>query len=971
MASSAVALKEKGNTCFKAANFTGAIKFYSQAEASDPVDPIYPSNLSAAFYEQGKYFESYSAICRSRQKIPDGESNSALLSKLSTRLAKSLSCGVRSGAISLKDLETDIALINELRLVSESDSASPDCVRAWKDWKRVAHDYDRTSKGASQARTRLASLPVRKKTGEGTIEYYTVGQDELMSLVQDWGPSEKDKKNPVDLARMSEDRLSRLSFYFGGVGDARHVFGSVVGLSQARLKLNKRKRQVMRAHLTMNDIHPSALARDLCMLFLLDELSSNRDNEIKEAELKMTLLSIWMGLIMPSYCYIRLKKTIKALLNRLQSSPIQLPDWIYVVSASVPAIVASLKYWDTELGNKTAKELMAKRHNIEFSKDILQDASMSLNWKKDMAAKTEAKNEQIKMHIDMTMDDAQVIQLTRASMRTHERKEWLDKARKVLYDMMVKLDEGENLGTRGPASLLQEEAYHRTLGGFVPPSILRSRTAELDTLWTAVRGGEAPPDVIRNAQNHVDSTWKPNATLFDRIQERGTGYPDPQFAAINFVNIVEKFNKRMRLARGQKQTDPDCPSFSILSMFFDGVVEAIANLKGHLTLELLQGDLNEELVKMQNGDDVTRPQSFPRKYTRIWLSNVPDYTGGPLAQAVYSMRSLETAPDAALAANCLMNSGVWEGGDHFVHNYTQLNCKDYARFFGCRILTMDPAWGLMQYAQDSLPRPVEELPSRDELTTWLTRVLLNIITPSKTGSGTVRWIRVRFPNTLALFMGLLLRLHEIGYPSHWISEYLSSVINDTLATDIVPYLGDAPIPLSQMGRRGTSRRRINLDPWSAEFETIVALSFEAIPFPISLPEDFAQSYTDIGVFEAPCPTFGATTVMHMYGFDPVFTLVFYDETNVHLFSPVKENLIPEILEGRHVKKGQVYILTSVDILGLSSNVMRWRMSKERVRKMKAGKWRVMAYRADMNETSIFPDEAAKWREVNVQEVSVR
>ncbi len=79
----------------------------------------------------------------------------------------------------------------------------------------------------------------------------------------------------------------------------------------------------------------------------------------------------------------------------------------------------------------------------------------------------------------------------------------------------------------------------------------------------------------------------------------------------------------MRLARGQKQTDPDCPAFSILSMFFDGVVEAITNLKGHLTLELLQGDLNEELVKMQNGDDVTRPQSFPRKYTRIWLSNVP------------------------------------------------------------------------------------------------------------------------------------------------------------------------------------------------------------------------------------------------------------------------------------------------------------------------------------------------------------
>ncbi len=153
---------------------------------------------------------------------------------------------------------------------------------------------------------------------------------------------------------------------------------------------------------------------------------------------------------------------------------------------------------------------MAKRHKTEFSKDILQDASMSSNWKNDMAAKTQAKNEQIKMHIDMTMDDAQVIQLTRASMRTTcpdvnrpGRKEWLDKARKILYDMMVKLDEGENLGTRGPASLLQEEAYHRTVGGFVPPAILRSRTTELDGLWKAFHGGEASPAVIRKVMSKL------------------------------------------------------------------------------------------------------------------------------------------------------------------------------------------------------------------------------------------------------------------------------------------------------------------------------------------------------------------------------------------------------------------------------------------------------------------------------------
>lgn len=133
-----------------------------------------------------------------------------------------------------------------------------------------------------------------------------VGQDHLMSLLHDWGPGDKDKRNPVDISRMSEERLSRLAFYFGGVGDGRHVLGSIIGLSQARLKLNKRKRQAMQAHLTMNDIHPSALARDLCLLSLLDELSTSQDNQIKVAEVKMTLISLWMGCIMPLYCFTRL-----------------------------------------------------------------------------------------------------------------------------------------------------------------------------------------------------------------------------------------------------------------------------------------------------------------------------------------------------------------------------------------------------------------------------------------------------------------------------------------------------------------------------------------------------------------------------------------------------------------------------------------------------------------------------------------
>ena len=136
-----------------------------------------------------------------------------------------------------------------------------------------------------------------------------------MSLLHDWGPGDKDKRNPVDISRMSEERLSRLAFYFGGVGDGHHVLGSIIRLSQARLKLNKRKRQAMQAYLTMNNVHTSALARDLCLLSLLDELSSLQDSQTKVAEVKMMLISLWMGCIMPLYCFTRLAFFISSVVN--------------------------------------------------------------------------------------------------------------------------------------------------------------------------------------------------------------------------------------------------------------------------------------------------------------------------------------------------------------------------------------------------------------------------------------------------------------------------------------------------------------------------------------------------------------------------------------------------------------------------------------------------------------------------------
>lgn len=61
---------------------------------------------------------------------------------------------------------------------------------------------------------------------------------------------------------------------------------------------------------------------------------------------------------------------------------------------------------------------------------------------------------------------------------------------------------------------------------------------------------------------------------------------------------------------------------------------------------------------------------------------------------------------------------------------------------------------------------------------------------------------------------------------------------------------------------------------------------------------------------------------------------------------VKQAMLRQTAEGELVKKGDLYILTSVETLGVGAKVVRWRMPKARVQAMKAAKWGFVAHRFD-------------------------
>ncbi|GBE90091.1 hypothetical protein SCP_1801150 [Sparassis crispa] len=78
-----------------------------------------------------------------------------------------------------------------------------------------------------------------------------IGHDYPMSLVDNWG---KDYPIPLNINQMQKDQLSELAFLLGGVGDARHVYATLIGLRRAFENLSKAKRNKFHVHFTMLDL---------------------------------------------------------------------------------------------------------------------------------------------------------------------------------------------------------------------------------------------------------------------------------------------------------------------------------------------------------------------------------------------------------------------------------------------------------------------------------------------------------------------------------------------------------------------------------------------------------------------------------------------------------------------------------------------------------------------------------------------
>lgn len=95
--------------------------------------------------------------------------NTALATKLSVRLAKSLAQGVREGSITASVLERHAQVIDELEKIVNGQSASvenaaiSEHLRVWEHWAVIKLELGDREQAVLKARERLSRLPMFKK----------------------------------------------------------------------------------------------------------------------------------------------------------------------------------------------------------------------------------------------------------------------------------------------------------------------------------------------------------------------------------------------------------------------------------------------------------------------------------------------------------------------------------------------------------------------------------------------------------------------------------------------------------------------------------------------------------------------------------------------------------------------------------------------------------------------------------------
>lgn len=133
------------------------------------------------------------------------------------------------------------------------------------------------------------------------------------------------------------------------------------------------------------------------------------------------------------------------------------------------------------------------------------------------------------------------------------------------------------------------------------------------------------------------------------------------------------------------------------------------------------------------------------------------------------------------------------------------------------------------WRSSSDPHPYSNLLPREELKRWLFALFFKLCVPvDQSGKP---WEYMVLPTlNLSIYFRVLIHLHQIGYPAHWLAEILASIIENNVISSVRQF-HTSPLEPSELAQKHPTKK-LSTAPYIPEVTTLTVLFQRILPFAI-------------------------------------------------------------------------------------------------------------------------------------------
>ena len=760
---SAKTLREEGNALYKQGKLNQAVEKYEAAVIADPRDPLPTSNLSAVLFELGKYPACFQAAANALQISQS--SDESLKKKLHPRILQAiLQHGGLPEAAASSDHPIGVFIPKELS----------------KTRQRMASML----RYGSETRVRkvlLQLLPLCKPIVYDLPAWGPYGHDLFQSLFDNklaaqYGLPTITRGPRLDMrledlsAAQAATSAQEISFFFGGIGDARHLYTTWMSLASSLVAAESAI--IPRICIVANDFKPHLLARNIIIWHLMDQVAvAHATGSVETMRFLSTIFYVFCAPIMPRQMWELLQTAISECIEMLQDARPS-PEWVSFPAESRPPVLAVLATWQGEVNDLYDVEAFQVSMKLAMGNlpPIGQMPNEDSSLPEPLQVEQKCYNKTMFLAPDRATLDSEAVlaQLYRQfrkdqtkvkRLKQHVASTW--KVNPTLFDLEHEKMEN-NIGEIYPEPW-QLPDFIYTCSGIQEPEHATSLLDYVTPFLTTVIG----------SLKLLRTSMKVHVSLGD----------------------VARQLEELRYLEEESGMDPKLP------LHFDRM--HLSNVPDYVGMGLFTFIYATPMLKTHDAAFVTyNCLTCPPRWTSLETYNADSLL-------------LYKKADLARALN-VRHAGRFEGGPNPMANI-MFFAGDY--------------YSWKSIINGSLK--FESLLPRADFNHWLYGLLLKLALPAFRDHDKHKFgvsMMVRAPLNMTAFPKLLIHLRSIGYPSHWMGQILTNIITDNVVTTARPPT-TCPISLKEVSAREPPMK-FSMLPFLAEMSTLTAQFLRILPFAV-------------------------------------------------------------------------------------------------------------------------------------------